>query len=154
MKKTTFGLLFVSVIILLSSCKGIGNIELKGVEKANFNSFENNMVHFTAGLIISNPSGVSFRVREVNLGIVANGDFIGTLHCDEDFKIKSRCDSVYMVPLSLQLGNIFTGAASLYKLSRQRQVKMEVKGYIRAKSFIVTKKIEISRSQVMDIPKF
>ena len=59
-----------------------------------------------------------------------------------------------MFPLSLKLSNIFTGAASLYKLSRQSKVKLEVKGYVRVRSGLVTKKVDVIRSQVVDVPKF
>jgi hypothetical protein len=140
-------------LFVLSSCKDIDNIEIKGVEKVSFRGIENNTVYFSAGLNISNPSKVNFRIKEVNLATVADGDFLGTLQCDEDVKIASRKDSVYMVPLSLKLGNIFTGAASLYKLSRQSRVKLEVKGYVRVRSGLVIRKIDISRSQFVDVPK-
>jgi hypothetical protein len=140
-------------LFVLSSCKDIDNIEIKGVEKVSFRGIENNTVYFSAGLNISNPSKVNFRIKEVNLATVADGDFLGTLQCEEDVKIASRKDSVYMVPLSLKLGNIFTGAASLYKLSRQSRVKLEVKGYVRVRSGLVIRKIDISRSQFVDVPK-
>jgi hypothetical protein len=140
-------------LFVLSSCKDIDNIDIKGVEKVSFRGIENNTVYFSAGLNVSNPSKVNFRIKEVNLATVADGDFLGTLQCDEDVKIASRKDSVYMVPLSLKLGNIFTGAASLYKLSRQSRVKLEVKGYVRVRSGLVIRKIDISRSQFVDVPK-
>ncbi|OFY59717.1 MAG: hypothetical protein A2Y87_12440 [Bacteroidetes bacterium RBG_13_46_8] len=140
-------------VLLLSTCKNIENIEIKGVDKVSFRGIEDNTVYFSAGLNVSNPTGVRFRLKEVNLATAADGDFLGTMYCDEDIKIAPRKDSVYMVPLSLKLGNIFTGAATLYKISRQSRVKIEVKGYIRVRSALVTKKIDISRSQFVDVPK-
>jgi LEA14-like dessication related protein len=144
---------FLVPLLVISSCKSFDNIELKGVEKVSFRGIENNTVYFSAGLQVDNPSGASFKIKEVNLKTTADGNYLGTLQCDEDVKIMPRSDSVYMVPLSLKLGNIITGAATLYKLSRQSKVKMEVKGYIRVKSFLATKKVDISRSQVVDVPK-
>ena len=140
-------------ILVFSSCKSIENIELKGIDKITFQGIENNTVYFSAGLHVNNPSGISFKIKEVNLKTVANGDYLGTLHCDDIVKIHSRSDSVYRVPMSLALGNIFTGASTLYKISRQSKVKMEVKGYIRVKNLMIVKKIEVSESQDMDIPK-
>jgi hypothetical protein len=148
-----FFVLMALPLFVLNSCNNIDNIEIKGVEKVSFRGIENNIVYFSAGLNVSNPSGISFRIKEVNLATAADGDFLGTLHCNENIKIASRKDSVYMIPLSLKLGNIFTGAAAIYKLSRQSRVKVEVKGYIRVRSGLVTKKIDISRSQVVDVPK-
>jgi hypothetical protein len=147
---------FISLVLslfVLSSCNSIDNIEINGVEKVSFKGIENNIVYFLAGINVSNPSGINFRIKEVYLAAAAEGNFLGTLQCNEAIKIVSRKDSVYMVPLSLKLGNIFTGAAALYKVSRQSKVKLEVKGYVRIRSALVTRKIDISRSQVVDVPK-
>ena len=155
MKKNSFVLFsLVLSLFVIPSCKKINDIEIKGVQKASFQGIENNTVYFSAGIDIRNPSGVSFRIKEVNLATAVEGDFLGTLQCNESIKIASRKDSVYMVPLSLKLGNIFTGAATLYKLSRQGRVKLEVKGYVRVRSGLVTRKVDINQSQVVDIPKF
>jgi hypothetical protein len=154
MKKTrvVFASLFLSVLVL-SSCNNIRNIDIKGVENVSFKGIENNTVYFLAGINISNPSGVNFRIKEVNLAAVAEGDFLGTLQCHEDIKIVSRKDSVYIVAFSLKLGNIFTGASTLYKLSHQSRVRLDVKGYVRVRSALVTRKIEIIRSEDVDVPK-
>ncbi len=140
-------------VLVLSACKNIENIEIKGVDRVIFQGIRDNTVYFTAGLIVQNPSGVSFKVKEVNLKTVANGDFLGTLNCTDQVKVMARSDSVYMVPLSLRLSNIFTGASSLYRISRQKQVTMEVKGYVRVKSFLISKKFDVSESQVVDVPR-
>lgn len=155
MKKNSvaFFLLGLSLLVLIS-CKSINNIEIKGVQKVSFQGIENNTVYFSAGIDVRNPTGIRFRIKEVNLATVAEGDFLGTLQCNEELKIASRKDSVYMLPLSLKLGNIFTGAAALYKLSRQSKAKLEVKGYVRVSSGLITRKVDINRSEVVDIPKF
>jgi LEA14-like dessication related protein len=154
MKKNRVALIsLVLSLFVLGSCNDIRNIEIKGVEKVKFQGIENNTVYFLAGINVSNPSGVNFRIKEVNFAAVADGDFLGTLRCDEDTKIVSRKDSVYTVPFSLKLGNIFTGASSLYRLSRKNKVNLDVKGYVRVRSGLITRKIDIQRSEVVDIPK-
>jgi hypothetical protein len=155
MKKNS--VVLFSLVLSLSvftSCKKINDIEIKGVQQVSFQGIENNTVYFLAGIEVSNPSGMNFRIKEINLAAAAEGDFLGTLQCNEELKIASRKDSVYMVPLSLKLGNIFTGAAALYNLSRQSRAKLEVKGYVRVRSGLVTRKVDIQRSQMVDIPKF
>ncbi|MBN2274893.1 MAG: LEA type 2 family protein [Bacteroidales bacterium] len=140
-------------VLMLSSCKNIDDIELKGVDTFIFQGFENNIVYFSAGLNVNNPSGVNFKIREVNLKTVANGDFLGTLNCTDNVRIEARTDSVYRVPMSLKLANIFSGASTLYKISRQSKVNLEVKGYIRVRTFMISRKIEVSESQVLDVPR-
>jgi hypothetical protein len=79
----------------LTSCNKINDIEIKGVQKVSFRGIENNTVYFSAGIDVSNPSGISFRIKEVNLAVAAEGDFLGTLQCNEDIKIASRKDSIH-----------------------------------------------------------
>ncbi|MBN1414559.1 MAG: hypothetical protein JW973_05625 [Bacteroidales bacterium] len=146
-------LLLLVPIMLANSCKTFENIEIKGVENIRFHGIEDNFVYFSVGLQVSNPSGLSFKIKEVNLKTVADGDYVGTLQCNDDIRISSRCDSVYTVAMSLQLSNIFTGAGTLYRISRQHEVKLEVKGYIRIRSFLLAKKIDINKSQVVEVPK-
>jgi hypothetical protein len=154
MKKNRSVCIFLALsLFMLNSCKNFDNIEIKGVEKVSFRGMEDNTVYFSTGLNISNPSGICFRIKTVNLAVATDGDFLGTLECNEDIKIASRKDSVYIVPVSLKLGNIFTGAAALYRISRQSRVKVEVKGYVRVRSALITRKIDISRSQFVDVPK-
>ena len=140
-------------MLVLSACKNIDHIEIKGIDKVIFQGIQDNTVYFSAGLKVCNPSGINFKLKEVNLKTVANGDFLGTLNCTDEVKIYARSDSVYMVPLSLKLANIFTGASTLYKLSRLKKVNMEVKGYVRVRTFLISKKIEVSESQMLDVPK-
>jgi hypothetical protein len=147
-------LLFLLSLMVMSSCKSFDNIELKGIDRVTFQGIENNIVHFSAGLQVYNPSRVNFKIKEVNLKTVANGDFLGTLYCRDDVKIVSRTDSLYMVPMNLKLTNIFTGASTLYKLSRLDKVKLEVKGYVKVRSFLITKKIDVAESHILDVPKF
>ena len=147
-------LLLLLSLTIMNSCKSFDNIELKGVERVTFQGIENNIVHFSAGLRVYNPSGANFKIKEVNLKTVANGDFLGTLSCDDGVKIISRIDSVYMVPMNIRLTNIFSGASTLYKLSRLDKVKLEVKGYVKVRSFLITKKIDVAESQILDVPKF
>jgi LEA14-like dessication related protein len=144
---------FLPCMLILSACKNIENIEIKGIDKVVVQGFQDNKIYFTAGLKVYNPSGVSFKLREINLKTVADGSFLGTLQCTDEIKVMARADSVYMVPLNLRLANIFTGASSLYRISRQKKVKLELQGYVRVKTFLISRKIEISESQVIDVPK-
>jgi len=152
-RKFITGLLLLVSLGMLSACRSLDDIQFKGIESVIFQGFENSTVRFSAQLHVSNPSGIGFKIKDVNLKTVANGDYLGTLHCDDVVKIASRADSVYSVPMSLKLGNLVTGAASLYKISRQRNVKMEVKGYVRVTTMFFSRTIEVSEARVLDVPK-
>jgi LEA14-like dessication related protein len=139
--------------IALSSCGKINDIDLKNVSNVKVHQFENGTIYFSAGLQLLNPSSLSFRIKEFDIRIVANGDYLGHLRSTEEIKILSHSDSVYLVPMNLKLANIFTGAATLYRLSRMDKVKVEMQGYALIKTFIFSKKININEMRIVDVPR-
>lgn len=139
--------------IFLSSCGNIDDISLKNVSNVKIHRIENGNIFFSATLQVVNPSSVSFRLKEFDMRVVANGDYLGRLTGAEEISVLSHSDSLYIVPMTLKLANIFTGAATIYRLSRLDKVKVEMQGYARVKTFLFTRKIKINETRVVEIPK-
>jgi LEA14-like dessication related protein len=140
------------ILLLLLSCKGVDDITLTGVDNVNFKGIENNTITFTASVGIHNPSSVSFRVTEVNLKTIVDGNFIGTLTTTTPLKIKAKSDSSYATDFSLEMVNLMSGASTLYSLSRKKQVNIEMQGFVKARSWFKTKKVPVSEKRVIDVP--
>jgi len=140
-------------IILLSSCKGVNDIKFTGADGFEFKGMENNAVNFAADIGVSNPSSIGFKVIEVNLKATIDGIFIGTLTATDKVKIPARSDSLYRMNFSLQLANLITGASTLYTLSRKKQVNADLSGYVRARSWLTVKKVEVQESRDIEVPK-
>ncbi len=146
-------ILLLFSFITFSSCGNINDIDLKNVSNVKIDRIENGAIYFSAGLQVFNPSSVSFRIKEFDLKVVANGDYLGHLKGNEEIKVLSRSDSTYIVPMNLKLANVFTGAATIYRLSRMDKVKIEIQGYAIIKTFIFPKKIKINEMRIVDVPK-
>jgi hypothetical protein len=140
-------------VIFLPSCKGVHDITFTGVGGFTMKGMENNAVNFAADIGIRNPSTIGFRVIEVNLKATIDGNFVGTLTATDKVKIPARSDSSYRMDFSLQLANMLTGASTLYAMSRKKQVNVDLKGYIRARSWLAVKKVEIHEGRDIDVPK-
>ena len=149
MKPVTSTLL---LILLLTACGKVSDIEITGISGFEFKGMENNAVSFSATVGVSNPSSVGFTVSEVNLKTIVDGNFIGTLSADEKIRIRANSDTSYHMNFSLTMANILTGASSLYSLSRKKQVKIEMQGYVKARSWFTVRKVDILESQVIDVP--
>jgi hypothetical protein len=144
----------VILILLLASCSDIHDITLKGMDNVQLKGIEDNNIKFSADVTMFNPSSVNFRISEVNLKMIVDGNFIGTLTLDEPMKIKAHSDTSYLGDFNLQLANMFTGAAALYGLKDKRQVTIDMQGFVRAKSWLVFRKIDIAEKRVVDVPTF
>jgi LEA14-like dessication related protein len=113
---------------------------------------ENNAVSFTADIGVRNPSSVGFRVREVNLKTTVDGSFIGTLTTPDRVRVPARSDSSYRMNFSLQLAGLAASASTLYSMARKKQVNVAMQGYVKARSGLITKKIEVSETRLVDVP--
>lgn len=143
----------ISCVLLLLSCKDLNDIEITGVEGFKMRGMENNAITFAADIGVRNPASVGFKVSEINLKTTIDGNFIGTLTSPDRVKIPARSDSTYTMNFSLEIANIITSASSLYNLSRKNQVNVVMQGYVKARSGLITKKVEVNETRLMDVPR-
>lgn len=141
-----------TALLLLLSCKGVEDIEFTGIDHFTLTGIEKNTVTFTAGVGVHNPSTVSFRISEVNLKTSIDGSFLGTLSTPEKVKVIARTDSVYTMQFSLELANLMASATTLYGLSRKKQVDVHMQGYVKARSWLTTRKVDVNEEQRIDMP--
>lgn len=152
MPNNSFCLITLLSLTLLNSCKGLNDIEITGAGGFRIRGMENNAVSFAADIGVRNPSSVGFKVSEVNLKTTVDGNFIGTLSTPDRVKIPARSDSSYHMNFSLQFASLITSASTLYNLSRKKQVNVAMQGYVKARSGLVTKKIEVNETRLIDVP--
>jgi len=141
------------LLMILASCGKVSDIELTSVSGVEFIGMENSTLSFSADIGVSNPSSMGFTVSEINLKTTIDGNFIGTLTSPERVKIPPRSDSTYTMNFSLELANIITSASALYNLSRKNQVNVVMQGYVKARSGLATKKVDVNETRLMDVPR-
>jgi hypothetical protein len=144
----------VILVVVLSSCGDVHDIDLKGVDHVQLKGIENNNIKFSADVSMFNPSSVNFRISEVNLKMIVDGNFIGTLTLDKPLRIKAKSDTSYLADFNLQLANMFSGASALYNMREKKQVTVDMQGFVRAKSWLVFRKIDIAEKRLVDVPTF
>jgi LEA14-like dessication related protein len=144
----------ILVLILMTGCKDLDKISMTGVSDFEFKGMQNNEVSFSARVGVSNPSNVTFRVTEVNLKTIVDGNFIGTLTSQDKIRVPARSDSAYMMNFTLGMANMLTGASQLYTLARKKKVQVQMQGYIKAHTWLTTKKKEINENRTLDVPAF
>jgi hypothetical protein len=150
--KHKFPYIIIFLLLLLSGCKGVEDIAMTGISDFRFKGINNDLISFSAVVGVSNPSRVGFHVSEVNVKAIADGNYIGTLTTTDKIKIPARSDTSYNMNFTLKLANVLTGAASLYSLSRKKEVLVELQGYVKSRSFLATHKTNIKESRKVAVP--
>ena len=141
-------------MLIITSCKGVDEITFTGIDNVILQGLENNKVKFSADVGIHNPSSANFRISEVNLKTSIDGSFIGTLTTNDAVKIKAKTDSAYHTGFTLEIANLVSGASTLYGLQHKKQVTVEMQGYVKARSWLAFRKIDVSEKQIVDMPSF
>ena len=152
-KLLRFAGIMMVVMTILGGCRGIDAIEVTSVDHFEFRGIADNIIIFSADIGVSNPSVVNFKVNEINLRTIADGNYLGSLTNYESIKIPAHSDSIYSMLFNLRLSNILSGASTLYTISRQRKVNIELQGYVKSRSGIFTKKLDVQESQIVDVPR-
>lgn len=141
------------IAVLLASCSGLKDINITSVENFKLIELRENMVTFSADVGVSNPSAIGFRVREIDVATTADGIYIGNLQNTESLKIPAQSDSVYSMVLNMRLSNVLSTANQMINLSRKSQVNIELKGFIKSTSGLLTRKTNIQESRMVDVPR-
>jgi LEA14-like dessication related protein len=150
--KNKFVFILFLFIMLLSGCKGIEDIAMTGISDFRFKGINNDEISFSATVGISNPSSVGFRVSELKVKTIADGNYIGTLSTTDKIKIRARSDTSYQMNFTLKLANMLTGASSLYGLSHKKEVLVELQGYVKSRTFLTSRKTDIKESRRVAVP--
>ncbi len=136
----------IIMLLILSSCSRVGETEIRSVRSLHFIGMESSRARFEAGIEVYNPSKRNITVTSIDTRLVVNHVYIGRLTSDADFRIPRLADTTVIVPFTLRLTNIFTGAAVLSRLSHTSSVEVEVQGIVTARIGLLQKKIKIDRT--------
>ena len=146
-------LLYIIPAFILTSCGRLDEIEILDMNNLQFKGLEKNTAKFEAGILVDNPSHHKIKIKEINARLVVNNVYVGKLMCTEEFVIPSSAESLIDVPFELRLSNIFSGAAMLYRLSRESRATVQINGYVIAQSGFIRKKINVERTMTVNPSK-
>ena len=154
MSKLTFRIFtFFVIAAIFTSCSGIEEINITNIGNFQLMGIEENAVTFSADIGVINPSGIGFKVREVDLAATADGIYMGNIKNAAIVKIPAHSDSTYYMVFNMSLSNLLTSAGAIMSISRKSRVNIELQGYIKSTSGLVTKKTDVKEARVVDIPE-
>jgi len=147
-------LVFFSVIIFsFSSCMKTEPIELQEIDNVIIKSINDDTLKMELLLLVSNPNKLRFRVNEIDLQILAGDIELGRINDIEAFDLVPDSVQLCKIPVSVSLNNLETNAKGVTKALLRKGGKMRFKGYIEARSFIFSEKINIDKEKRINILK-
>lgn len=132
--------------VTLISCAGLENIDVGEIEDVNFHRFADRSIEFEVIMPIDNPSWFRFRIISVDLDVFINNEYVGKITNVDNVLIPSRSCELYSFPLKVEFSNILRGAISIYNIFIYRQADVRVMGRISARSFPITRSLNVDET--------
>ena len=148
-----WGYIFVGSLLIMISCGKIDEVEIQGADNFKYKGFRNNHVEFEADIKVFNPSHHRIKVKEINVKLLVNDVYLGRLQNAEEFQILPLSDEYIRVPFRLRITNIFYGISAISRLYNQKNLKVEVDGFVIAKTALYKKKLEVKEITYVDSMK-
>lgn len=150
MDKKGWGYLMLCFMFLLVSCSKINEVEIRNADNLRYSGFRNNNVEFEVDIQVYNPSHHKIKVKEIDVKLLVNDMYIGRLQIAEEFQILPQSNEYIRVPFRLKIANLFTGLSTISKLYNQKNLKVEVDGFVTAKTAFYRKKINVNEITYVD----
>lgn len=131
---------------LIISCGKLSEVEIQGADNFKYVGFKDNYVTFQADIKVNNPSHHKITVKEINAKLLVNDIYLGRLQNDEVIHIMPLSDDYITVSFRLRIANVLSGLSTIARLYNQKNLKVEVNGYVIARTALYRKKINISET--------
>ena len=137
MKNTFFSIILIS-IISFSSCK------VQEVEVGDFRSFKlgemnSKSVEINTQIPLKNPNKFKFKITKAKLDIKLNNKQIGSVNKIDKIKIPAKSNEVYSMKIKVD----FSENLDLTSLMFMKKGNVSIKGYVKARKFIFSRKFDV-----------
>ncbi len=137
---------FLFVLILISSCT-FYEPEYRGGESVQMGELKGRELTLSVAVDIFNENKFGITVKPSTLDVYIEDSYIGKVHLDEKFKMKRKSVTRITAPLTITLEN-----GILFKLMRyanQPEIKVRLKGDVKAKALLITKKLPVDETKTI-----
>ncbi len=151
MKNTPRRLLFILLALFLTSCFSYKELELGDVSDVKVNKVSNGGIEIQAGIKINNPNNYKIKVKKIDADLFVNGQKVGKMNLSKKVVLAKKSDQTQNFAVNTQLSNLISAMPSLLFGG---EINLQMKGYIKGKVFILSKKFPIEAEKRISTQDF
>lgn len=152
MKKSTFLILSILSIFLLSSCGKFEDIAIHGMKGFKFRGMKNGRIFINLTLDVENPNNRKITISKIHFKTWLNNRELGTIKISEKVVLKPNSREEYQVPIEIVLRTV-GDAFKLMTLKEDVLSQINVEGYIKGRVMCISKKIRVEKQPFTQIAK-
>jgi len=149
MKSVSLFLTTLLISLMFCSCE-IEDVDFKGIE--NFKVLKQDMDDIVVrfDMRVNNPNKFNIKIAKTSLDIYINGNKVGKAKMKEGIKILKKKEDAYPVYLKTNGKDVMKGMMGSLGSLFGGDVKVRIKGNVKAKVYGIGKKFEIDEEQSVD----
>lgn len=137
-------IIFTLLSLLLSTSCSVSPVEIKDVESVKIVSFKNDTIIFEALFPVNNPNNYRFKITDIDLDVLLDGDAVGRIQKIKDLKIPPNRESLQRIRFNMVIPDRITGGLYLLKMITNQALNIEIKGHIIGKALCIKKKVDVN----------
>jgi LEA14-like dessication related protein len=139
-------------IILLSSCKFYKDVNVYEVQDVRVKEFSHEMVRAEVDVKVDNPNWYKIKVKESQIKLSINGDYIGIMELDSSLVVPKKSTSVQTIAISTDYADAQTNfLQNTLMLLFAKSVLISAEGHVVGKALIVRKKMPVKLEKQVDL---
>ncbi|MBL4862487.1 MAG: LEA type 2 family protein [Crocinitomicaceae bacterium] len=140
-------LFFIAISFLITSCASFQVPEFRGGEKVSLKKVDGQSIKFSAAGKIYNGNWFGIKIKPSTLDLYVEDEYIGKVSLDKKVKLKRKKETELNADFTAKLesGAMFRAL----KFATKENIKIRLKGKVKAGVFIFSKKIDIDESKTI-----
>lgn len=144
--------LLIFVLVLLSSCNGFKELSVSDIQSLNIEKIDSKGASFKVGVTIKNPNSFKIKVTGGELNVKLGKRDIGKAKLQNKIVIPANSEKTHEFEISTDLSTLGLAAIPMIaELIHSKKTSVTIDGYVKGRAFFISKKIDIKRTDTIDI---
>lgn len=134
----------LALLFVLTSCLTYKDVEFDGIEDVSVDKFGKDGIELTLKARVKNPNNYAINIADTDLTLSLNGKELGEAVLMDNVRLKKKSDEVQSVRVKAKFDKGSGGILGvIMSVMTGGQAKISVKGEVKAKAFMVAKKVPV-----------
>lgn len=152
MKIRIIALISLISIFIFSSCQ-VKEISIGDIKNISIVEMNKDYIDVDLMIQIKNPNNFGFKVTKADINLEMNGVNLGKVTKFKKVKIPANSNEEHKFSIRVKMEDLKQGGIAFLGSLLSNKAGLNMKGYIKARSFLITKKIDVDYNKKVKLFK-
>lgn len=147
-------LIFILLTTFIYACSGFKELSVSNIQSVNVQNFDSKGATFKVGVTIKNPNSFKIRVTAGELNVKLGKKDIGKAMLKNKIVIPPKSEKTHEFEITTDFSTLGLAAIPIItELLKSKKTSISLDGYIKGRALFISRKINLSRTDTIDIGK-